>query len=183
MAKTYGAAQAANERVGDGVIWLPREAIVRDGTPDDGRLIGDDGRDTLRGRGGNDLIDGDDGDDVLDGGAGDDRIIGDNGADRISGGAGKDRIDGGEDDDVMTGGGGADTFIFDDDFAQADTITDFSRADRIVFDTDRGEEPQNFGDLTLTDTADGLLIGYGDSTLLLSGLTSADISASQFRFD
>lgn len=169
--------------VDDTMIRLPREFVTRNGTEGDDRLIGDDGGDTLRGLGGNDLINGDDGDDLLVGGAGDDRIIGDNGEDRISGGAGKDRIDGGEDDDVMSGGGGADTFIFDDDFAQHDTITDFSRADRIVFDADRGQEPQNFGDLTLTNTADGLLIGYGDSTLLLSGLTSADISAAQFRFD
>jgi serralysin len=167
----------------DSIIGLPREFITRKGTPGNDRLIGDDGTDTLSGLGGDDRIDGDDGDDILSGGAGDDRIVGDNGEDRISGGAGADRIDGGEQDDLMSGGGGADLFIFDDEFEQHDTITDFSRADRIYFDADNGQEPQNFGDLTLTDTAEGLLISYEDSTLLLTGLTAADISPSQFRFD
>lgn len=164
-------------------VQLPFAAIVKTGTGGNDRLIGRDGSDTLSGRGGNDLIDGDDGDDVLSGGGGDDRIIGDNGADRIDGGAGNDRIDGGEENDIMTGGRGADTFIFDDDFRQNDTITDFGQTDRIVFDADNGEEPQNFGDLTLTDTANGVLIGYANSTLLLSGVTAAQVDPSQFVFD
>ena len=102
---------------------------------------------------------------------GKDRLIGDDGSDTLRGLGGNDLIDGDDGDDVLVGGAGDDRIIGD------------NGADRIVFDADRGQEPQNFGDLTLTDTADGLLIGYGDSTLLLTGLTSADISASQFRFD
>lgn len=166
----------------DLAIQLPRMAIVRNGTAGDDRLIGNDGTDTLRGRRGNDYVDGDDGNDILEGNGGNDRLVGDDGADRMSGGAGNDRVDGGEGDDRMTGGRGADTFIFDDEFQQDDVITDFARVDRILFDAGDGEQPQNFGDLTLTDTANGLLIGYATSTLLLTGVTEAQIDQSQFIF-
>ena len=110
------------------------------------------------------------------------RSVGDTWADRLTGWAGEDRVGGGEQGGFRSGGRCADTFIFDGEFAQDDVITDFSRTDRILLDAGRGGEPQNFGDLTLTDTADGVLIGYADSTLLLSGVTAAQVNEAQFIF-
>ena len=72
------------------------------------------------------MLSGLDGADILRGGGARDTLLGGTGADLLDGGAGK---------DTLTGGGGRDLFQFrDGDFgasrALADTITDFSRADK-----------------------------------------------------
>ena len=82
----------------------------------DGVAVLLDGRDTLSGSAGDDLVYGNQGDDLIDGGADDDTLYG---------GQGNDRLTGGEGDDMLFGGAGADVFAYravDDD---SDTIRDF----------------------------------------------------------
>ena len=87
-------------------------------------IVGADGPDRIRGRGGNDLICASEGDFVwggsgndhlfaagaatLRGGSGNDRLVGGLGRQRMYGGTGNDDLDGREDDDVMLGGPGND---------------------------------------------------------------------------
>ena len=88
-----------------------------DGTDDDDVLIGSNGPDHSRGRGGNDVIcgkkgddhlEGGDGRDHLKGGRGDDELEGDDGSDALRGGPGDDSLYGGDDDDHLSGGEGDD---------------------------------------------------------------------------
>jgi Ca2+-binding RTX toxin-like protein len=89
---------------------------ARSGTALDDVLLGGPGSDTLRGRGGNDVLWGlrqagltSALPDVLDGGAGDDTIYGGPGPQRISGGPGDDFLEGGVGDGSISGGSGDDT--------------------------------------------------------------------------
>lgn len=83
-----------------------------------------DGRDTLSGGAGEDLVYGNQGDDLIDGGGGDDILYG---------GQGNDRLTGGEGDDTLYGGAGGDFFAYralDDD---SDVIHGFDvSADQIL---------------------------------------------------
>lgn len=93
-------------------------------------LLGLDGADRLIGAGGDDLLDGGSGNDRLDGGDGRDTLLGGDGEDRLFGGTGK---------DTLTGGAGRDVFRFAEEgvartLAEADTVTDFSQADRDKLD-------------------------------------------------
>ena len=81
-----------------------------------GIISGDNGAETMDGRGGDDILYGNNGNDTLLGGLG---------RDLLDGGNGRDILDGGTGDDVLTGGRGGDTFVFRPGFGH-DTITDFS---------------------------------------------------------
>ena len=154
------------------------------GTNGNDDLEGTDFADRIKGLGGADDIEGDDGDDKLYGGEGDDRIEGDDGNDAIFGDAGRDRIEGGDGNDKLTGGAGNDLFIFEEREGN-DRIMDFERGDTILFDIDADDDgPQSFGDLVFNDTAKGVEIVYGafDATILLVGVSEADLSPSQFVF-
>jgi Ca2+-binding RTX toxin-like protein len=76
-------------------------------------LMGGNGRDVLRGGGGDDNIDGGNAKDVLSGGAGNDTLDGGRGRDTMDGGDGDDTLIGGRARDASTGGAGADTFSGD----------------------------------------------------------------------
>ncbi|MEM7749810.1 MAG: hypothetical protein AAF346_16280, partial [Pseudomonadota bacterium] len=113
------------------------------------------------------------------------------GDDTITGGSGDDHIVGGAGDDTLTGGLGDDTFVFRDyggdqgDFGH-DTITDFSAGDGIG-DVIRLEHAglTNFADLLTkaVDTADGVKITIDDdNSILLEGLTIADLNEDDFEF-
>lgn len=99
--------------------------IMRGGVGNDGmdggsgndRMLGGDGNDHVTGGWGNDNLQGNVGYDLMNGGDGDDVLNGGDGKDWISGGAG---------DDTLTGGGASDHFVFCDDCAGNDYITDFS---------------------------------------------------------
>jgi Ca2+-binding RTX toxin-like protein len=83
-----------------------------------------------------DKLYGDAGNNVLKGGAGADLLSGGKGNDRLYGGAGADVLIGGKGLDALYGGAGADTFVFatgdsGKTRATADTIYDFTSADRI----------------------------------------------------
>ncbi|HMC92303.1 MAG TPA: Ig-like domain-containing protein, partial [Allosphingosinicella sp.] len=73
---------------------------------------GGNGKDTIVGGSGNDIIHGGNGDDALKGGAGNDQIFGDNGSDDITGGAGDDVIDGGNGKDTAFYSGPIDEYSF-----------------------------------------------------------------------
>ena len=134
------------------VVFDRNAAFVGTGNERDNAIVGADGNDTLRGRGGddslvglkgNDRLEGGNGadalfgvrgDDRLYGGAGDDRLEGSYGADKLYGGAGADRLRGGVGSDTLSGGGGADLFVFDAALGpdNVDRIADFNpRADTI----------------------------------------------------
>ena len=106
-------------------------------TPEDARIIGDAGNDTLyggddadwiEGGAGDDTLKGDAGDDTIDGGAGDDWIAGDAGDDTIDGGAGDDWLYGREGNDTIDGGAGDDLLYGN---ADDDTIYGGAGDDRI----------------------------------------------------
>jgi Ca2+-binding RTX toxin-like protein len=95
-------------------------------------VFGGAGRDTINGRGGDDLIYGDqistessiaDGSDNIDGGQGNDTILGGGGNDSINGNEGADIISGGDGDDVIDGGTGYDV-IYGGDGADEMTASD-----------------------------------------------------------
>src|SRR5947207_2120507 len=88
------------------------------GTEGNDGINGTDSADTINGLGGNDFLAGNNGDDSIVGGAGNDTIYGDGGNDWIEGGAGN---------DFLSGSGGQDSLVFREfDFANADTVDNFS---------------------------------------------------------
>jgi Ca2+-binding RTX toxin-like protein len=71
------------------------------GDPNDNRIVGGGGADTLWGQGGNDNLAGKAGKDTLAGGSHDDVLLGGSGDDRLDGGGGSDNCRGGPGDDVI----------------------------------------------------------------------------------
>ena len=74
--------------------------------------IGGNGKDTIVGSSGSDVLHGGNGNDTLKGGAGNDQIYGDNGSDDLYGGAGDDLIDGGNGPDTAYYVGPIDEYSF-----------------------------------------------------------------------
>jgi uncharacterized delta-60 repeat protein len=105
-------------------------------------LNGLDGNDTLNGDNGNDILNGGNGNDILTGGEGNDKLNGGNGNDTLIGGNGNDILVGGAGNDILTGGAGNDQFSFSggklplnqrvSSYLGTDTITDFTKGDKIV---------------------------------------------------
>jgi hypothetical protein len=97
-------------------------------------LIGNGGRDTLNGAGGDDWLLGDSeiavlieeesrgNGDVLNGGEGRDDLNGDVGEDTLNGGGGDDSLDGGAEPDALSGGDGVDTVDYDFAEVQPDPL-------------------------------------------------------------
>jgi Ca2+-binding RTX toxin-like protein len=73
-------------------------------------LMGGNGRDSVTGGAGGDVIDGGNGRDVLAGAASNDLLMGGNGRDVLDGGEGDDILSGGRGRDTVTGGLGTDRF-------------------------------------------------------------------------
>ena len=95
----------------DDILVARREGSSLFGDNGDDRLVGDAGRDTLRGGladAGSDVLLGGGGDDDLAGGAGDDRLEGGPASDALAGGDGEDELGGGDGDDGLQGGTGSD---------------------------------------------------------------------------
>jgi uncharacterized delta-60 repeat protein len=105
-------------------------------------LNGSDGNDTLNGGNGNDILNGGNGDDILTGGDGNDKLNGGSGKDILTGGNGNDTLVGDAGNDILTGGVGNDKFSFSggnlprnqrvSTYLGTDTITDFTKGDKIV---------------------------------------------------
>ncbi len=94
-------------------------------------LDGGIGRDKLFGGKGNDKLNGGNSNDKLVGGGGRDDLDGGAGRDKLLGGAGKDTLSGGEGNDRLVGGGGKDRL---DGGAGNDTVLGGGGADTFVFD-------------------------------------------------
>lgn len=179
---------------GDDEIWGDDQADRIFGNWDNDTLWGGQGFDTLNGGFGDDELHGGTEGDQLFGFVGEDTIYGDTGNDTLhggddndvlDGGVGSDRLTGGLGDDLMTGGAGNDLFRFSDGHG-ADTITDFntgSAAEDIDFSL--LSTINNFAQVqaAATDVAGGVLIDTGGgNSILLSGLTEAQLDASDFLF-
>ncbi len=122
-----------------------------------GWVIGDAGRDTLIGGPG----------EFLNGGADADTILGSTGNEQIIGGAGN---------DTMTGDAGNDRFDFDDGWGE-DVITDFlPGADRLFLADVEGLDL--FSQLIRTTEAGGARVSFAGASILLAGLTAAQVTAA-----
>ncbi len=136
---------------------------------------GDSNANLLNGTAGADQISGAYGNDTLNGGAGNDWL---------NGGAGADRLNAGTGNDTMIGGTGADTFVF----------TASSTASQAhISDFELGVDHLAVGGLGLTsftsvlshaiNNAQGFAqISAGNETILLHGVTVAELHASDFIF-
>jgi Ca2+-binding RTX toxin-like protein len=159
------------------------------GTGGDDLILGSDGDDVIFGGGGNDIICGfrgadqlfgEGGNDLLKGLAGDDKLYGGAGNDRLEGGAGNDRVDGGAGTNILKGGAGDDVFVFNKTSGM-DTVTDFRDGhDRIDVSGLSGVSSLN--DLTVADTAHGVVIGHAAAILVLKGVHESDLDNGDFIF-
>ncbi len=113
---------------------------------------------------------------VLAGGNGDDMLQGMGGDDTLQGGPGADILSDGVGEDVLIGGAGADIFIMAFD-GLPDVISDFTVGeDRI--DLSGWPMVRDIRQLTMTITATGMRITYGDETLTIQ---SADGQPIDYR--
>jgi len=122
-------------------------------------IFGTENADTLNGTDDADVIFAGDGDDLVDGGDGDDLIAGEAG------------------NDTMAGGDGNDTFLLSNDEG-SDVITDFTPGEDILDMTFAGFQ---FDDLSSEQTSEGLLVSWGENSVLLEGVTEA-LNEDWFRF-
>lgn len=181
-----GGNELNNELVGnDAANWLKGEDgdDYLEGRAGDDILEGRKGRDTIFGNEGDDAMTGGSLDDWLAGGRGSDLMLGGANNDRLSGGAGRDRLNGGTGDDRLTGGAGRDVFVFRKDWGH-DVITDFDTSpgtgDLISLDADV------FADVAevfsrASDTSDGVLIAKGGVSILLLGVSLAELNGDDFE--
>ncbi|HMQ57343.1 MAG TPA: calcium-binding protein, partial [Rhizobiaceae bacterium] len=131
------------------------------------------GVDVLSGEAGNDALHGGDDTDYLFGGEGDDLLFGDGGDDVMTGGSGNDFFVLGEGDDAIFTGAGADVIRFDYGNGR-DTVFDFEiGVDRIDF-THTDMRPDVVA-ANAWDVPDGVFLSLGSGSILLSGVTLADI--------
>jgi Ca2+-binding RTX toxin-like protein len=170
------------------------DLIFGNGGNDD--IGGGSGRDTIDAGDGDDRVGGGEGDDSIDGGAGHDFLAGGGRNDTIDGGTGNDTINGGAGNDVMTGGAGADVFVFSSFFdGEADVITDFEDGiDRFFirrFDPDTGlQNIDNGGNglagfvtaMNIIDTDAGAQMTVNGNTILVEGITAAQLTLDDFTF-
>ena len=142
---------------------------VLNGGADTDRLFGQAGNDRLIGGTDDDLLDGGADTDRLFGQAGNDTLQGGDGNDILLGGTGNDRLDGGTGNDVMTTGGGRDIIVVrqNDGF---DRVTDFqNNQDRIDL------VGIQFGQLTIQQRQDDVLVKLGNTNLMLLENTNASV--------
>ena len=164
----------------EGPISLGAGNDLFNGSAQGDDVSGNDDNDTLRGNLGNDTLLGD---------AGFDTLYGNGGHDSLDGGGRADLIVGGKGDDTMTGGGGGDTFVIRRVGNGDDEVTDFQNGGDVVDISALGV--QNFNALNnsfnaLSQTTDGVLVDLaaagGSGSILLIGVTLADMDASDFIF-
>jgi Ca2+-binding RTX toxin-like protein len=116
---------------------------------------------------------------TLTGTAGGDMILGGDGAELILGGAGADILADGAGSDTLSGGAGADLFVLALD-GEADVIADFQLGiDRI--DLSALGTIHSLAALSITTTATGARITFGDEVLDIVAANRLPIPASAFR--
>lgn len=158
----------------DAILGSVNGDVVRNGGTITGDVLLGNGNDVYRGRHGRleGELRGGGGNDTLIAGIDDDALFGDGGADRLDGGGG---------DDTLTGGAGGDVFVFNrigggGNDVVADFVDNLDDLDLSAF---------RLPDLAAVaararDLAGGLLIdltGVGGGTILLPGLTKAQLDA------
>ena len=145
------------------------------GTMQDDIILGNDARNSLKGRGGND---------ELRGGKGNDKLEGEKGNDLLVGGKGKDDLKGGLGKDKLSGGIGEDSFIFKMGGAAQglDVVRDFQNGiDDIVV---QKATLLSFSDISATQVGlDTVLSHAGMDFALLKDTDVADIDATDFVFE
>ena len=132
------------------------------------RLVGHDGNDSISGLGNDDKLLGGNGNDTLDAGSGRDILRGGDGADRLI--AGTD----GKRDALFGGGADGDTDVF---------VFSSTGADAVIKDFELGVDLIEISgatqaDLTMTDIANGVLIGvagHSGFSVLVTGTTAAQL--------
>lgn len=184
----------------------PYDYAVQIGTAGSNSLQGGEARDYLWGRTGDDALAGNAGSDNLFGDAGADLLVGGGGGDRLFGGRGNDTLYGGTDadglmggmgndvldegdghgdlnggagDDILIGGRGADAFMISADSGN-DVIRDFT-AGPGMFDH-LAINGLSWNDLSFDDTAEGVQISWDGGSVLLSGVSKAELSQDDFMF-
>ena len=110
--------------------------------------------------------------------SGHDQIIGSDLADTLDGAAGDDILFDGAGSDVLIGGAGADLFVFAAD-GVADTVTDYQagtdRLDLSAFDF-----LYDVSQLSVTPTATGAILSFGDEMIGITSSTGTPLSAADF---
>lgn len=110
--------------------------------------------------------------------SGDDNVSLLGGDDTFDGGAGNDTVNGDGGNDTLTGGADNDVFVIGTDNG-ADVITDLTLGEDRIHLTALGISA--IEDLSLSDTADGALIDFGDgNTVTIEGIATADLSNENF---
>ncbi len=179
---------------GDDTLSGGEDADYLYGGNDNDTLFGDSGADILSGDAGVDQLDGGTEGDRLYGGTGDDTLIGGDGYDRLYGqddndilyggqgndylygGDGNDTLYGGTGDDTLVGNVGEDTFVFDEVALGTDMINDFTLTeDTLSLSSDiwggttltANQVVSTYGVISNGD----LILDFGDTTIILSGVT------------
>ncbi|MEM9197491.1 MAG: LamG domain-containing protein [Pseudomonadota bacterium] len=145
------------------------------------------GDDTLDGHGGNDELNAGIGDDVLRGGDGNDGLFGKSGADLLVGGAGNDTLEGGAGEDTLDGGTGNDELR--GGFNQDTFVVRAGDGDDVIVDFDIGRDliaiesgAAAMADLSFQTVSGGVEVAFADVTLLVEGVSLADLQSAQ-NFD
>lgn len=146
------------------------DAIV--GTEGNDVLLGTTGSDTLQALGGNDELYAGDGDDQLEGGSGNDLLFGN---------AGSDNLAGGEGDDFLLGGSGNDQFTFAGSFGK-DFIGDFSTGDTVVLSNTGVSSFTELQGLMSEFGGNTFIIFNGQTEIVLEGISTGSLSATDFVF-
>ena len=145
----------------DGLTSTATVSVTVTGIADGISASGGNGKDTLTGTGGEDILSGGNANDLLSGGGGHDWLYGGNGVDSLDGGAGNDRLFGGNGNDTLSGGDGADIIVIGRGGGN-DVVTDFEvGVDGILL-----SEGVRLNDI-LVDDVDG--DGTDDLTLAFAG--------------
>ena len=134
-------------------------------------IIGNKGKNVLKGLLGNDTLMGRIGNDKLQGGGGHDVLKGGSGKDILKGGWGKDILNGGWGKDVLKGRNGADTYMA---YKGTDTI--------IGFNIQGGDLLSGFGDtsgLDISDSGEFCIVSGNGYTARLKGVDAVDLIAAQ----
>ena len=131
-------------------------------------LTGSSFADTLIGNSAANTLNGGGGADIIDGGAGNDTLIGGGGNDRLSGDVGN---------DMITGGTGSDVFVFGL-ASGTDVIGDFTRKQDKLSITGITD----ISGLVITQVGVDTDIAFGSSHVVLTGITAATLTSSDFTF-
>ncbi|SFE91234.1 calcium-binding protein [Roseivivax sediminis] len=164
-------------------------------------VSGSDGDDSVGGGTGTDFLDGGFGDDSIGGGEGDDTVSGWHGDDFLAGGGrddlitgwtGDDTINPGAGNDTMRGGEGADTFVYSEFHpGETDLILDFQDGlDRFRMSAvENGPGTGLAGRVAALDIADTMIDGdagvemsYRGQTILVTGVSAAELGLADFEF-